>query len=50
VVLAGLKPGATMTVAFRVYTQPGQEDALRIHLMERLQEWFAKKPLADAAA
>jgi small conductance mechanosensitive channel len=48
VVLVGLKPGATMTVAFRVYAQPGQEDALRIHLLERLQAWFAQKPLADA--
>jgi small conductance mechanosensitive channel len=50
VVLVGLKPGATMTVAFRVYAQPGQEDSLRLYLMERLQQWFAQKPLADAAA
>jgi small conductance mechanosensitive channel len=49
VVLVALKPGATMTVAFRVYAQPSQEDALRNHLMERLQHWFATKPLANAA-
>jgi small conductance mechanosensitive channel len=46
--LVGLKPGATMTVSFRAYAQPGQEDALRTHLMARLQQWFAHKPLADA--
>lgn len=49
VVLVALKPGATMTVAFRVYAQPSQEDALRNHLLERLQQWFATKPLAIAA-
>jgi small conductance mechanosensitive channel len=49
VILVSLKPGATMTVSFRAYAQPGQEDALRNHLMERLQLWFAQKPLADAA-
>ncbi len=46
--LVSLKPGATMTVSFRAYAQPGQEDALRTHLMARLQQWFAHKPLADA--
>ncbi|MBJ6143697.1 mechanosensitive ion channel family protein [Hymenobacter sp. BT559] len=49
VVLVALKPGATMTVAFRAYAQPGQEENLRNHLMERLQQWFAQKPLADTA-
>ncbi|MFD1871760.1 mechanosensitive ion channel family protein [Hymenobacter bucti] len=49
VVLVALKPGATMTVAFRVYAQPSQEDALRNHLLEKLQQWFATKPLATAA-
>lgn len=49
VILVALKPGATMTVSFRVYTQPGQEDALRNHLMARLQQWFAQKSLAAAA-
>lgn len=48
IVLVALKPGATMTVAFRTYAPPGQEEALRQHLLERLQEWFAHKPLADA--
>jgi len=49
VVLVALKPGATMTVAFRAYAQPGQEETLRNYLMERLQQWFAQKPLADTA-
>jgi small conductance mechanosensitive channel len=46
--LVALKPGATMTVSFRAYAQPGQEDTLRTHLMARLQQWFAHKPLSDA--
>jgi small conductance mechanosensitive channel len=46
VVLTSLKPGATMTVAFRVYTAPGQEDATRNHLMEKLQQLFAAKKTA----
>jgi small conductance mechanosensitive channel len=49
IVLVDLKPGATMKVAFRAYAQPGQEDALRNHLMEQLQQWFAQKQLASAA-
>ncbi len=42
-VLISLKPGATMLVAFRAYTQPGQEDALRNRLIEKLQQLFAKE-------
>lgn len=45
VVLLNLKPGATMTVAFRAYTQPGQEDALRNRLIEKLQQLFAKQQI-----
>ena len=41
VVLISLKPGATMMVAFRVYTAPGQEDATRNRLLEKLQQLFA---------
>jgi small conductance mechanosensitive channel len=41
ITLASLKPGATMMVAFRAYTLPGQEDALRNRLMEKLQQLFA---------
>ena len=41
--LASLKPGATMMVAFRAYTLPGQEDALRNRLMEALQQLFAQQ-------
>ena len=41
VVLVSLKPGATMMVAFRAYTLPGQEDAMRNRLMEKLQQLFA---------
>lgn len=43
VALVSLKPGATMMVAFRTYTLPGQEDALRNRLMEALQQLFAKQ-------
>ncbi|QKG57396.1 mechanosensitive ion channel [Hymenobacter sp. BRD128] len=42
VMLLSLKPGATMTVAFRAYTAPGQEDATRNRLMEKLQQLFAQ--------
>ncbi|GAB3636519.1 hypothetical protein GCM10027422_21090 [Hymenobacter arcticus] len=45
VVLISLKPGATMMVAFRAYTQPGQEDALRNRLIEKLQQLFAKQQM-----
>jgi small conductance mechanosensitive channel len=41
VALVSLKPGATMLVAFRGYTAPGQEDATRNRLMEKLQQLFA---------
>lgn len=34
--IVSLKPGATMTVAFQVYTPPGQEDAVRQQLIEQL--------------
>jgi len=47
VVLVSLKPGATMMVAFRVYTAPGQEDATRNRLMEKLQQLFAKQEETD---
>ena len=46
-VLASLKPGATMMVAFRAYTLPGQEDALRNRLMEKLQQLFAAQSDAE---
>jgi small conductance mechanosensitive channel len=42
VVLISLKPGATMLVAFRAYTAPGQEDATRNRLLEKLQQLFAQ--------
>jgi small conductance mechanosensitive channel len=42
VTLVSLKPGATMLVAFRAYAAPGQEDAARNRLMEKLQQLFAK--------
>jgi small conductance mechanosensitive channel len=41
--IVSLKPGATMMVAFRAYTAPGQEDALRNQLMQELQQFFAKQ-------
>jgi len=47
VVLVSLKPGATMMVAFRVYTAPGQEDATRNLLMEKLQQLFAAQAKAS---
>jgi len=46
VVLVSLKPGATMTVAFRAYTAPGQEDATRNVLMEKLQQLFSTQKAA----
>lgn len=39
--VVALKPGGTLTIAFRAYTQPGQEDAGRNELMESLQRFFA---------
>lgn len=39
--IVALKPGGSLTVAFRAYTQPGQEDAERNRLMEKLQQFFA---------
>jgi small conductance mechanosensitive channel len=36
-----LKPGGSLTVAFRAYTQPGQEEVERNRLMEKLQHFFA---------
>ncbi len=41
--IVSLKPGGSLTVAFRAYTQPGQEDAERNHLMEKLQQFFASE-------
>lgn len=42
-VIVALKPGDTMTVAFRAYTLPGQEDDMRSRLMDQLQQLFAKQ-------
>ncbi len=39
--IVSLKPGATMQVAFRVHTAPGQEDAVRNELLDELQQLFA---------
>jgi len=41
--IISLKPGGSLTVAFRAYTQPGQEDAERNRLMEKLQQFFASE-------
>jgi small conductance mechanosensitive channel len=46
-VITALKPGGSMTVAFRAYTAPGQEDATRNRLLDKLQEVF--KQQAEAA-
>lgn len=40
--IVSLKPGATMQVAFRVHTLPGQEDAVRNELLEELQQLFTQ--------
>ncbi|RZK34812.1 MAG: mechanosensitive ion channel [Hymenobacter sp.] len=40
--LLALKPGGTVTVAFRAYTSPGREDVERNQLMDRLQQFFAQ--------
>ena len=40
--IVALKPGGSVTVAFRAYTNPGQEDAERNHLLDKLQQFFAK--------
>lgn len=39
--IVALKPGGSLTVAFRAYTQPGQENDERNLLMEKLQRFFA---------
>ena len=41
--IVSLKPGATMMVAFKAYTTPGQEDALRNQLIQELQQFFAQQ-------
>ena len=41
--ILSLKPGGSLTVAFRAYTQPGQEDVERNRLMEKLQQFFASE-------
>jgi small conductance mechanosensitive channel len=41
--IVSLKPSGPMTVAFRAYTEPGQEDAVRNQLLETLQQLFASK-------
>jgi len=46
--IVSLKPGGSLTVAFRAYTQPGQEDAERNRLMEKLQQFFAAEEQASA--
>ena len=48
-VVTALTPGSTMTVAFRVYTTPGQEDALRSRLLDVLQAAF-RQPAEAAKA
>ena len=40
VTLVSLKPGGSLTLAFRAYTNPGQEDAERNRLLEKLQHFF----------
>ncbi|MGI4832929.1 MAG: mechanosensitive ion channel family protein [Janthinobacterium lividum] len=39
-VVTALKPGGSMTVAFRAYTAPGQEDDTRNRLLDKLQAVF----------
>ena len=39
--IVSVKPGASMVVAFRVYTVPGQEDGVRNELLEVLQQQLA---------
>ncbi|RZK99574.1 MAG: mechanosensitive ion channel [Hymenobacter sp.] len=39
-VITAFKPGDTLTVALRAYTIPGQEDATRNRLLDRLQAVF----------
>ncbi len=43
------KPQASMMVAFRVYTLAGEEDAVRNHLIEALQQLYAQ-PVDKAAS
>lgn len=43
VTIMSLKPGGSLTVAFRAYTQPGQEEAEHNRLMEKLQQFFASE-------
>ncbi|QKG53394.1 mechanosensitive ion channel family protein [Hymenobacter sp. BRD67] len=45
--IIALKPGATMTVAFRVHTAPGQEEVVRNELIESLQQLFAAQKPAE---
>ncbi|RZK35776.1 MAG: mechanosensitive ion channel [Hymenobacter sp.] len=40
--IVSLKPGGSLTVAFRAYTQPGEEDTERNRLLEKLQHFFAR--------
>ncbi|MVN78458.1 mechanosensitive ion channel [Hymenobacter sp. HMF4947] len=47
--IVSLKPGATMQVAFQVYTLPGQEAAVRNQLIEQLQLLLAKPQEAASA-
>ncbi|NML66487.1 mechanosensitive ion channel [Hymenobacter sp. RP-2-7] len=49
-VVTALKPGATMTVAFRVYTQSGSEDLVHNRLMNQLQKLFSRGTAAVPAA
>jgi len=46
--IVSFKPHATMTVAFRVYTLAGEEDAVRNQLIETLQQLYAQ-PANEAA-
>jgi small conductance mechanosensitive channel len=39
--IVSLKPGGSLTVAFRAYTNPGLEETERNQLMDKLQRFFA---------
>ena len=41
--IVSLKPGGSLMVAFRAYTQPGQEETERNRLMEKLQQFFVSE-------
>ncbi|RZL16374.1 MAG: mechanosensitive ion channel [Hymenobacter sp.] len=43
ITIVALKPGGSLTVAFRAYTKPSEEDAERNRLLEKLQQFFASE-------